>query len=85
MKSLFLYFAIIISFAACNNNSESTAAKKDSLDSIAGEKKEAIDSSAERKKDMIDSITRKKKESLDRIDSMKHPGKRKDTVNQYVK
>jgi len=76
MKRLFLILAISGAFIACNNASETTENKKDSLDSIANEKKDMIDSSAEQKKDMIDSTTEKKKDALDRRDS----ARRKDST-----
>ncbi|HEV8283444.1 MAG TPA: hypothetical protein VGQ09_04000 [Chitinophagaceae bacterium] len=71
MKNLFLILAISGSLIACNNASESTENKKDSLDSIANEKKDVIDSTAEQKKDMVDSTTAMKKEALDKMDSAK--------------
>ena len=69
MKKILLVIAIAGSVMACNNSSETTEDKKDSLDSIAGEKKDMIDSTAEQKKDMIDSTTEQKKDALDRMDS----------------
>jgi hypothetical protein len=78
MKNLFLILAISGSLIACNNSSETTENKKDSLDSIANEKKDIIDSTAEQKKDVIDSTTAMKKEALDKMDSMR----RKDSTKK---
>jgi hypothetical protein len=78
MKNLFLVLAISGSLIACNNSSETTENKKDSLDSIANEKKDIIDSTAEQKKDVIDSTTAMKKEALDKMDSMR----RKDSTKK---
>ena len=73
MKKLFLVLAIAGAFAACNNAADSTAEKKDSIDSIASEKKEAIDSSAEQRKDAVDSSAEVKKEAVEKADStMRH-------------
>jgi len=69
MKRLVIIIALAGFFAACNNSADSTAEKKDSIDSMATEKKEAIDSSAEQKKDMVDSSAEKKKDALDKADS----------------
>ena len=69
MKRLFVILAVAGSLVACNNSADSTAEKKDSLDSLASEKKEMVDSSAEQKKDAIDSTTEQKKDVLDKIDS----------------
>jgi hypothetical protein len=70
MKKLFLISLIAGAFTACNNASESTENKKDSLDSVAEEQKSMIDSTAEQKMERIDSVTEKKKDVLDRKDSM---------------
>lgn len=78
MKKLVMICALAGSLMACNNAGESTAEKKDSLDSIAGERKDVIDSAAEARKDRIDSVTERKKDSLDRIDSIN----RRDTVRK---
>jgi hypothetical protein len=69
MKKLILIGLLAGTFAACNNASESTEVKQDSLDSAATEQKEVIDSTADQKMERIDSTTDKKKDSLDRIDS----------------
>lgn len=66
---------ITASLLACNNSSDTTAAMKDSLDSVASEKKEEIDSSAKERIDKIDSTTEQKKAALDSLDSLN----RKDT------
>lgn len=70
MKKILIAGLIAASLAACNNASESTENKKDSLDSIAKEEKNQIDSTAEKRENKIDSLTEKKKDSLDRIDSI---------------
>lgn len=69
MKRLLTILALAGALTACNNSADSTAEKKDSLDSVASEKKEMIDSSASEKKDVIDSTTKQKKEAIDRVDS----------------
>ena len=78
MKKIALILAITGSMIACNNSSETTENKKDSLDSVASEKKDMIDSTAEQKKDMIDSTTAQKKDALDKMDS----AARKDTTKK---
>lgn len=88
MKKILLAGLISASLAACNNASESTQNKKDSLDSVARQEKNQIDSTAEKKENRIDSLTEKKKDSLDRRDSImrndslkrvnkKHPSEKK--------
>ena len=73
MKKLFLALSIAGALVACNNSADSTAEKKDSIDSIASAKKEAIDSSASQRKDAIDSSANVKKEAISKADStMKH-------------
>ena len=67
MKKLFVVFAIAGALTACNNASDSAAATKDSIDSVAGEKKEAIDSVASEKKEAIDSTAEQKKEVVDSV------------------
>ena len=67
MKRLLIIFAAAFTFTACNNSADSTAEKKDSLDSVAMEKK-----------DRIDSTTEQKKEALDRADSLRNA----DTTNR---
>ena len=69
MKRLLTILALAGTLTACNNSADSTAEKKDSLDSLASEKKEMVDSSADVRKDVIDSTTKHKKEALDRVDS----------------
>ena len=69
MKKLFLVFAIAASMVACNNEADSTADAKDSIDSAASETKDMIDSTAEQKMDNVDSLAEQKKDSLDKIDS----------------
>jgi len=71
MKRIFVIFALAGSLVACNNSADSTADKKDSIDSTASEKKDVIDSTAEQKKDIIDSTAEKKKEAVERADSAK--------------
>ena len=78
MKKIFLMMAIAGTVMACNNSSETTENKKDSLDSIANEKKDMIDSTAEQKKDVIDSTTAMKKDALDKMDS----ARRKDSIKK---
>ena len=70
MKRILVMFALAGTLAACNNSADSSAEKKDSLDSMATERKDMVDSSAEQKKDMIDSTTEKKKDAIDRMDSL---------------
>ncbi|MGZ3844471.1 MAG: hypothetical protein ACXVLT_05335 [Flavisolibacter sp.] len=70
MKRILLMFALAGSLVACNNSADSTAEKKDSLDSMATEKKDMVDSTAEQKKNMIDSTTEKKKDAIERMDSL---------------
>ena len=55
---------------ACNNSADTTADKKDSIDSVASATKEGVDSTAEQKKETIDSTAEQKKEALDRLDSL---------------
>ncbi|MBO9684804.1 MAG: hypothetical protein J7502_19390 [Flavisolibacter sp.] len=69
MKRLLSIIVLAGALTACNNSADSTAEKKDSLDSLASERKEMIDSSADVRKDVIDSTTKHKKEALDRVDS----------------
>jgi hypothetical protein len=80
MKKTILAIALAGLLAACNNSANTTADKKDSLDSIASEKKDRIDSSAQQKvnaidsnakeqKAMVDSNTKEKKAMLDKRDS----------------
>lgn len=69
MKKIFFAAVIALAFTACNNSADSTADKKDSIDSTTNVKNENIDSSAEHKKDVNDSIGDKKKDSLDKADS----------------
>lgn len=78
MKKVFLVLAIALSVMACNNSSETTENKKDSLDSIANEKKDMVDPTAEQKKDVIDSTTAQKKDALDKMDS----ARRKDSTRR---
>ena len=70
MKKLLLIGLLAGAFVACNDASESTENKMDSLDSAAEEKKETIDSTAEQRMDRIDSVTEEKKDALDRKDSL---------------
>ena len=70
MKKLFIVLAACGVFTACNNATDSTAEKKDSIDSMATEKKEAIDSTAEQRKDVVDSTADQKKEALEKLDSL---------------
>lgn len=70
MKKLFIVLAVAGALTACNNSADTTAEKKDSIDSVAGERKEAIDSTAEQKKDVVDSTAEQKKEALDKLDSL---------------
>ena len=69
MKRLFLAFAIAGTLVACNNSSDSTAEKKDSIDSMASAKKDMIDSAADKKKAAIDSSAEHKKDALAKADS----------------
>ncbi|HTM91834.1 MAG TPA: hypothetical protein VL095_05420 [Flavisolibacter sp.] len=69
MKRLLSIIVLAGTLTACNNSADSTAEKKDSLDSLASERKEMVDSSASEKKDVIDSTTKEKKEAIDRVDS----------------
>lgn len=78
MKKVFLLFIVAGSLAACNNSSETTENKKDSIDSVAGQKKEIVDSSAQAKKDAIDSNASAKKATLDKMDSLN----KKDSVKK---
>jgi hypothetical protein len=78
MKKIILISAITVSLIACDNASDTTAAMKDSLDSIASEKKEEIDSSAQERIDRIDSTTEQKKAALDSLESLN----RKDTAKK---
>lgn len=71
MKQLFILLALAASMAACNNSGDTTAEKKDSLDSVANQRKDVIDSSAEQRKDAVDSTVEMKKNALDRADSMR--------------
>jgi hypothetical protein len=71
MKRLFIILVLTGSIAACNNSGNSTAEKKDSLDSIANEKKEMIDSNAQQRKDEVDSATQLKKEAVEHRDSLR--------------
>ncbi len=70
MKKLVVILGLSVTLVACNNEADSTARTKDSLDSIANVRKDFIDSSAEARKDIIDSTTEQKKEALDRLDSL---------------
>lgn len=72
MKRIFVIFALAGFLAACNNSADSTAEKKDSLDSITNAKKDMVDSSADQRKDALDSVNQQKKDALDRADSIKH-------------
>ncbi|MDQ3550804.1 MAG: hypothetical protein M3413_04685 [Bacteroidota bacterium] len=70
MKKLVVILGLSVALVACNNEADSTARTKDSLDSIANVRKDVIDSSADARKDIIDSTTEQKKEALDRLDSL---------------
>lgn len=78
MKKLLVILGLSIAMVSCNNEADSAANTKDSLDSVANATKDMIDSSAEARKDIIDSTTEQKKEALDRLDSLN----RRDSVNK---
>ena len=75
MKKILLIGLLAGGLTACNNASESTENKIDSIDSAASEQKEMIDSTAEQKMERVDSTAEVKKENLER----------KDSLNQEVK
>jgi hypothetical protein len=68
MKQLFAVLAIAGSLVACNNASESTENKIDSIDSAADQRIEAIDSAAEQKTEAIDSAADAKIDTLQKKD-----------------
>lgn len=65
MKKILIGLFAAAMLTACNNASESTEEKKDSLDSLASEKKEMIDSTTEEKKEAIDSLENKVEDAKD--------------------
>jgi hypothetical protein len=68
MKKLLAVFAITGSLVACNNASETTENKIDSIDAAADQKIETIDSVAEQKTDSIDSAAGAKIDTLQKKD-----------------
>jgi hypothetical protein len=73
MKKLLVILGLSVAMVSCNNDADSAARTKDSLDSVANATKDAIDSSAEARKDIIDSTTEQKKDAIDSLN-------RRDTV-----
>lgn len=74
MKKFFAVLAIAGSLVACNDNANTAADTKDSLDSAASEVKDRLDSSTDATKDRIDSNTEAKKDMVDSLhkDSTAH-------------
>ena len=75
MKKLLVILGLSVTMVACNNDADSAARTKDSLDSVANATKDVIDSSAEARKDIIDSTTEQKKDVIDSLN-------RRDTTAQ---
>ncbi|MGE5520705.1 MAG: hypothetical protein ACM3VS_12310 [Candidatus Dadabacteria bacterium] len=69
MKKILLIGIITASFMACNNAADTTADKKDSIDSALNEQKDKVDSIADQRKELIDTIKDRKIDSLKAIDS----------------
>lgn len=78
MKKLIYFLIGITVFTACNNASDNTENKQDSLDSVANVQTQRIDSAAEQRIDSVDSAVERKKDSLERRDTVN----RRDTTRR---
>ena len=83
MKKLFLIVLVSATLAACNNSSDSTSAKKDSLDSIGNAAKNNVDSTTKAEKDQLDSGRKEAKDQIDStIDKKKQALDRRDSIHR---
>ncbi|MGZ3839082.1 MAG: hypothetical protein ACXVMS_12585 [Flavisolibacter sp.] len=71
MKKILGILAIAGALTACSNSSNTTEAKKDSVDSAAKVQTQMVDSSAKSTKNAIDSTKDVAKDSLNKVDSSK--------------
>ncbi len=66
MKRLTKVIIIAAYLTACNSNADTTAAKKDSIDSVTVEEIDKIDSTAQAQIKKVDSLAEVKKRELDK-------------------
>ena len=73
MKKLFAILAIAVFMVACNNDSDTKAESKDSLNNIVDSAKNAMDAVVDSTKDAINTIADSTKAAMDKLaaDSVK--------------